>query len=237
MELARICYILKLASGGLWGSGLGGIEADVVSTTCRHGTGENVLCIPHTYVKGLLRRALEDVEVYLDRFGIIEGKGIVNEIFGPLTPFEDNVQGTPKNIVLAPLFPIRDESLAIELARGLPLSYLTRGDVIAKGELYVEPHVRIDDRVESATIGGLYSELKATPKTIFYGEILFYTDSDVEARKVLRALSIAIASLRLRYAGRKTVVQPKILLVTYRGTNMADDVISFVLRIISSEIV
>lgn len=234
MEFLRICYTLKLLSGGLWGSVSRGLEADIVTSSCRHASGEDIPCIHSTYIKGLLRRSLEYIEDHLYKFGVIGVINIVKEIFGPLTPFEDEAQGVASNIVIAPLFPMKNESSAIEICRDKPLSYLSRIDVIAKPELYIEPHIRIDDRVGTVSIGGLYSELKVVPQTLFYGEIIFYTDSEDKALEVARALSIAIASLRTQYAGRRTVVQPKILSITYRGINMAkDDIVGMVIDLLN----
>lgn len=235
MGMVRICYVLELIVGGLWGSGQGGLEADVTTTTCKHGSGKDALCIPHTYIKGLLRRVLEEIEDHLYRLKIVNRNNIVDRIFGPLTLIKGEVQGVPSRIIIPPLFPVKGLNIASELAIGPPLTYLFRGDILADVELYVEPHVRIDDVLETATIGALYKELKVTPKTLFYGEVLFYTEDENEACDVLRALSIAIAALRLHYAGRRSVVQPKILSVTYNNKDMSsDNIVNFIMNLLSS---
>ena len=213
MSHIRICYVLKLKTGGLWGSGKGLLEADNVTSLCRHASGLEVPCIPATYVKGLLRRSSEEVIHLLQKLDIVKDLHILEEVYGPLTPFGDEASPRPCNTYFAPLYPVRSLEQAARLARDRPLAYLHRDDVLHAPQLYGEPHVRIDDRSARASVGGLYRELRVVPGTLFYGEILHYPSNVSLSVPAARILVIAVSMLGYRYAGRKTIVAPRIISV------------------------
>lgn len=234
MGSARICYTLTLVSGGLWGTGAGGVEADVVTARCRHASGREVPCIPNTYIKGILRRALEEVADHLTRTNIIRLPTIIDELFGPLTPFSGRARVVPANLIIATLYPIRDFSLAKTLSSRQPLSYLYQDDAIAEPTPYIEPHIRIDDRTGTVSTGALYRELRIAPGTTFYGEILYYSEDRNSMAEALRALAIAIGSLRTRSVGRRTYAKPYIVSATLDGEEVRDEVIGKIVELLQA---
>lgn len=235
MGRGRICYVLILTSGGLWGSGQGGVEADFSPVLCTHSSGVEIPCIPNTYIKGLLRRSLEDVIEHLHRVGIVDSICIVEELFGPLTVVSGKTKVVPSDIVIAPLYPVKDFSAAEVFSKLEPLSYLNPDIISSKSgllepRLYVEPHIRIDDRSGTTSVGSLYKELRIIPDTIFYGEIVIYSENESKAVSILRTLAIAIGFLKTRCVGRKTYAKPRILSVTYNGKNVEDFIVKKIIE-------
>ncbi|MEM0338066.1 MAG: hypothetical protein QW284_00020 [Ignisphaera sp.] len=211
MARLRICYLLKLEGGGLWGSGKGLLEANVVTTACRHARGGEVLCIPHTYIKGVLRRAAEEVFDHLTRVGIVQSRDIILKVFGPLTPFSDKVAVVPSPTMFGPLYPVKDVESAKALANDEPMAYLFKDSTLLSPSTYIEPHVRLDDRCARAAKGALFKELRVAPATLFYGEIMYESADFSELTDVARLLTIAIAMLRYKYVGRRSSAKSYIL--------------------------
>ena len=227
----RVSYVLKLRTGGLWGSGQRLLGADIVTATCRHASGSLTLCVPAPYVKGLLRRSLEELIDHLTRLGIL-GRGVLDELFGPLTPFSESASSRPPNTVVAPLYPAKGIEAIRKLAEGDDLEYLIKGEglVLPKlrdelhGMTYVEPHVRIDDRSGRAAEGALFQELRVVPEAMFYGEVIHYLRGGSgrdHAIEIARALVLAVASLNSRYVGRRTVAT--VYVVGVKPENLRED--------------
>lgn len=221
MEPLRICYALKLIGGGLWGSARHTLEADIPTIVCRHASGLELPCIPPTYMKGLLRRTLEEVVHKLVELGIVSSRDIVTKLFGPLTPMGEAAEALPSNTVIAPLYPIKSAEDARRLANLEPLSYLRSSEHLAAPSTYREPHVRLDDRRHSAAAGALYHELRVVPHTLFYGEVLHYPQSESEALDAARALLISLSLLNYRYVGRTTPA--RIAVIRVEPAKIAED--------------
>jgi len=226
----RICYLLKLESGGMWGAGKAVLEANIATTICKHPKGYEIPCIPSTYIKGVLRRSAEEIITHLVRVNIVGEANIVEKVFGPLTPFEGVAKPIPVNTFFGPLYPVRDVDTAKRLAGGGEFMYLADSDSLAMPSMYVEPHVRLDDRCGRASLGALFKELRVSPETLFYGEILYVADNEKELVDAARLLTIAVARLNYRYVGRRTAAKSQILCV--EPSNAAkDEVVEYVLKV------
>jgi len=203
MKRLRICYAVKLRSGGLWGSDKRGLGPVLKTSECVHPGGMSVPCVPATYVKGLIRSALEEVWSNLVRLGIV-GKITMESLLGPLTPFGGSASATPCNTIVGPLYPVSSLSDVRRLAEAGSLKYVFLGEALRAPELYEEPHVRIDRASGRVATGALFTEIRVNPSTLLYGEVIHWTDDDGKLVEAARALLVAISMMRYRYIGRKT---------------------------------
>jgi len=198
----RICYIVKLRSGGLWGGDKRGLGPTTKISECIHVTGVKTFCIPPTYVKGLIRTMLEEIWDHLKRVKIVSD-GLVEELLGPLTPFGGQVSSIPCNTIIGPLYPIKTVEDAKKLSEMSPLEYISQGYSLHTPDTYEEPHIRIDDTSGRAAQGALFTEVRVQPSTLFYGEIIHYSSNKEKMLEGARALLISIALMRYRYIGRR----------------------------------
>ncbi len=219
----RISLIIKVLSLGLWGSGKKYLEADIVTTKCKHlGYGKYVVCIPSTYLKGLIRRNLEKILGLLSKFNIVN-VNIVNELLRV-----EGVDVLPSPMVIGSAFPIKEEVIS-ELVNSPPFTYMLRSDVIAHVDLIMEPHIRILDTCNRVSEGALYTEERVSPNTTFYSDIVLYSDNMEKLRDYIRALIIAIHQLKYAYSGRMTVSDVKVFLQEPKEL-LKDQIIASILR-------
>jgi len=227
---ARICYLFRLRSGGLWGSGRRYLEADVVTVEQKYGD-KIVPCIPHTYVKGLIRRTLERLEPLLIKAGIIS-RTITRDLFGFMPSIERSDYSKPSvlpsKIICGPALPIPNVSVAEELSKLEPMNYISSKHILDKDSIayYVEPHVRILDSSHRVSIGGLFHEYKVAPLQIFYGEILVYEQERALLIEYCRAILVSLVYLNYLYVGRATTTADVAIINIKPNDLIQDPVIS-----------
>lgn len=181
-------------------------------------------------MKGVLRRVLEEIADHLERLGIAR-RSVIEKIFGPLTPMTGEASPAPCRSIFGPLYPIENLEIASKLAQLGSLEYLYQGDYIASPRAYVEPHVRIDDVSGRVATGAFFKELRVFPRTTFYGEIVHYAEDRNQLVESARALLVAIASLRYRYVGRKTLADSYVVSIEPPDL-LNDPLINYVLTIL-----
>ena len=213
----------------MWGAGKAVLEASIATAICKHPKGLEAPCIPSTYIKGVLRRATEEIINHLARINIVSGVDVVDKVFGPLTPFEGVANSAPANTFFGPLYPVRDVDAAKKLASDGAFKYLSDSDSLAEPSMYIEQHVRLDDRCGRASLGALFKEFKVSPETLFYGEILYVASDEKELIDVARLLAIAITRLNYRYVGRRTAARSQVLCVEPSSVTK-DEIVEYVLR-------
>ena len=237
-SFARICYILRLRSGGLLGSTKRYLEADVATIEQRYGD-KTVPCIPSTYMKGLVRRTLEALEDLLIRANII-AESITHDLFGAMLGIDKiNISPTviPSKITFGSALPVADISVAKKFSQSEPLSYMCSNEILSEDiSYYVEPHVRICDPTSSVSEGGLFHEYKLAPRQLFYGEILIHEKNEERLKEFCRAILISLMFLNYLYVGRSTTTADVVILSVAPPSLLQDAIISQILKI-SKEII
>ncbi|HDD26292.1 MAG TPA: hypothetical protein ENF75_04295 [Acidilobales archaeon] len=205
----RIGYVVKLLIPGLWGIGKRGFEADVLTSKCLVGDKE-VPCIPSTAMKGVLRKAANQISKLLNRVGVISDTNYVNRLFG-----SEGWCYTP--ITLTDLVPIESMDIA-KKAFEQGYHILIEGLGLKKPDVSTITHTRIDDASLTVSKEALYSEERVVPETLMYGEIMV---NERLLREVLRVnqgltnciklLLFALNDLKYRYVGRKSIIDVAII--------------------------
>lgn len=226
--MARIGYVIKLLSGGLWGEGRASLEADLTSARCRVG-GRELPCIPPPYIKGLLRRSAER----LSAFRIIDRQQL-ESLFGPATYLPLSTSPPtyiPSGLIIGPAIPADLTKLKHILegaGRMLAFEYLEKDVYASHVDIYIEPHVRLSDRRNAVAFGALFTEERILADS-FYGEIVytFQSSGGIEGGiEYLRLLILSLINLNYMYIGRRTPGEVRIASIDVEPDKIANQIMS-----------